>query len=639
MKNLKFCVKFLFTLGVMFINSNLFSQNADFHIYLCFGQSNMEGSATIEEQDKTVDSRFKMMASMNCPDLGRIKGKWYAAEPPLSQCGVGLSPADYFGRTMIDKLPKNIKVGVVSVAIGGCDIRLFDKDLYMDYDEMYGDWFTDKIKAYGGNPYQRLIELAKLAQKDGVVKGIILHQGETNEGNGEWPLYVKKVYENILADLSLNAEDVPLLAGEVAHAEQNGKCASMNTIIDKLPEAISTAYVVSSKGCGVREDNVHFNSAGVRELGKRYAEKMIELEGDTVSSPKLDSKTMVSPEVLSDKKVAFRIYAPNAHHVTLKSDDKWDKINLEKRDNGVWEGFWFNVEPGAYRYRFMVDGVPVFESKNPSNKETVPVFMMTSGKEFFAMKDDIPHGAISQRYYFSETIGKTRRMHVWTPAGYEKLKNKLPVLYLIHGGGDVDNAWATVGCAGNILDNLLAEGKIEPMLVVMPNGSIDQETETMLNKVPIFKEDLMTDIIPFIESAYNVHTNAKHRAIMGLSFGGLETLEVAVDHHDMFEYIVALSSGWWISKDWEAKRGKGWMDDKKQRIDQMNKIAKDFNTSVKLMYFTQGGPEDIAYKNGMETMKIFKEAGIKFNYSERPGGHTWKVWRQDLRDIAPLLFK
>lgn len=260
------------------MSMNLFAQDPDFYIYLCFGQSNMEGQGEIEKQDKTVGSRFQVMQAMDCPGLERTKGTWYTAVPPLCQCGSGLSPADYFGRTMIANLPDSIRVGVINVAVGGCDIRLFDKDLYYDYDSTYTEtWFTDKIKYYEGNPYRYLINLAKLAQKDGVIKGILLHQGETNTGDEQWPLYVKKIYNDMLADLSLNAEKVPLLAGEVVSAEGNC-CASMNPIIGKLPDFIPTAYVISSDGCAAK-DEAHFNSEGYRILGKRYAEKMLSLPG------------------------------------------------------------------------------------------------------------------------------------------------------------------------------------------------------------------------------------------------------------------------------------------------------------------------------------------------------------------------
>jgi hypothetical protein len=264
--------------GLLLLTLTIDAQNPNFHIYLCFGQSNMEGQGAIEEQDKTVDARFLTMQSTNCPNLERTIGNWYPAIPPLSQCWSGLSPADYFGRTMVEKLPDSIKIGVINVSVGGCDIRLFDKDLYFNYTTTYTEaWFTNKIEAYGGNPYERLISLAKLAQKTGVIKGILLHQGETNTGDSNWPLYVEKVYNNMLTDLSLNAEEVPLLAGEVVHENQQGKCASMNSIIATLPEVIPTAHVISSDGCEVKTDNIHFNAAGYRELGKRYAVEMLML--------------------------------------------------------------------------------------------------------------------------------------------------------------------------------------------------------------------------------------------------------------------------------------------------------------------------------------------------------------------------
>ena len=260
----------------------MFSQDPNFHIYLCFGQSNMEGQGTIEKQDSIVNSRFQVLQAIDCPEAGKKKGKWYTAVPPLCQCGSGLSPADYFGRTMVASLPDSIKVGVINVAVGGCDIRLFDKKLYHDHDATYREaWFTDKIKAYGGNPYQHLIDLAKLAQKDGVIKGILLHQGETNTGDTRWPSYVKKIYTNIMADLSLRPNSVPLLAGETVHADQDGVCSSMNPIIARLPDTIPSAHVISSSGCTAKTDRVHFNSEGYRELGRRYAAKMLSLMGYT----------------------------------------------------------------------------------------------------------------------------------------------------------------------------------------------------------------------------------------------------------------------------------------------------------------------------------------------------------------------
>ena len=255
-----------------------FSQDPNFHIYLCFGQSNMEGQGAIGEKDQTVDSRFKVLQALDCANFDAEKGVWRDAVPPLFHCYSGLSPADYFGRTMALNLPDSIRIGVICVAIGGCDIRIFDKDIHEKYHKTYNEkWFTDKVKSYNYNPYQHMIELAKQAQKNGVIKGILLHQGETNTGDEMWPQYVKKVYGDILTDLSLNPELTPILAGEVVGEEQNGKCARMNPIIRTLPDVIPTAHVISSKNCEIKEDNVHFNAAVYRELGKRYEWKMISI--------------------------------------------------------------------------------------------------------------------------------------------------------------------------------------------------------------------------------------------------------------------------------------------------------------------------------------------------------------------------
>ena len=264
--------------ALLVVQLNGFSQDPNFHIYLCFGQSNMEGNARLEHQDSlSIDDRFQMMSAVDCPDSGREKGHWYTAVPPLCRCRTGLTPADYFGRTLVENLPKHIKVGVINVAVGGCKIELFDKENYESYVETAPGWMMGMLKPYDNNPYGRLVEMAKLAQKDGVIKGILLHQGESNTGDSLWTEKVKGVYDNLIADLGLQAENVPLLAGEMVGEDQGGSCASMNKIIATLPDVIPNAYVIPSVGCPQRGDGLHFTAEGYRMLGKRYCEKMLSL--------------------------------------------------------------------------------------------------------------------------------------------------------------------------------------------------------------------------------------------------------------------------------------------------------------------------------------------------------------------------
>jgi alpha-L-fucosidase 2 len=271
--------------GLLLSNTGAFAQDPNFYVFLCFGQSNMEGFPGIEQQDKTgVDKRFQVLAAVDFPDLGRTKGNWYNAVPPLCRPGAGLCPADYFGRTMVANLPEKIRVGVVNISVAGCKIELFDKDNYQAYAATAPSWMTNIIRQYGGNPYQYLVDMGKLAQKDGVIKGILLHQGESNTNDKEWPSKVKGIYDNLIKDLNLKAEEVPLLAGEVVHADQRGQCASMNRIIDELPKTIPNSYAISSAGCTSRE-RLHFTAAGYRELGKRYAEKMLSLLGHESTEP------------------------------------------------------------------------------------------------------------------------------------------------------------------------------------------------------------------------------------------------------------------------------------------------------------------------------------------------------------------
>lgn len=366
--------KILIVLGFLLFTSEVFSQNPNFHIYLCFGQSNMEGQGAIEKQDKEVDSRFKVLQSLDCPGLSRTKNNWYTAVPPLCQCWAGLSPADYFGRTMVANLPDSITIGVISVAVGGCDIRLFDKNKYKDYTSTYTEsWFTDKIKAYNGNPYEHLVSLAKLAQKDGVIKGILLHQGETNTGNSEWPYYVEAIYKNLLTDLSLDSNAIPILAGEVVHEDQQGICASMNSIIRELPRTISTAHVISSSGCPDKADNVHFNAEGYRKLGTRYAVKMLSLMGYEAVYLEAECGTLTNKCIVKpDPEASHGSYISSASGTnsiteetlkeagatqikfTVGADANYYVYGRFKNQTATNDAFWIKVDNGPFE---LVDGL------------------------------------------------------------------------------------------------------------------------------------------------------------------------------------------------------------------------------------------------------------------------------------------
>jgi hypothetical protein len=256
------------------------AQDKNFHVFLCLGQSNMEGFPGIPEEERAYkEPRFQVMAAVNFPVLGREQGKWYPASPPLCRPNSGMSPADYFGRTLVASLSAHEKVGVINVSVGGCKIDLFEQSTFADYVANAPAWMKGALTAYGGDPYQRLVDMARIAQQSGVIKGILLHQGESNVGDPAWPAKVKSVYERLLLDLCLAAKDVPLLVGGLVPADQQGKCASMNAVIADLPKTIPTAHFVSSEGCEGVSDRLHFSPAGYRELGKRYAETMLPLLG------------------------------------------------------------------------------------------------------------------------------------------------------------------------------------------------------------------------------------------------------------------------------------------------------------------------------------------------------------------------
>ncbi len=346
----------------------LVDNDPNFHIYLAFGQSNMEGSAPIKNEDLTLNNRLLSLQSLDCENLGRDKNKWYVTTPPASQCFSQLSLVNNFGKEMVASQPSNVKIGIINVAVGGSDIRLFDKDLYTGYLTSTEDpFFAEKITAYGGNPYQHLINLGLLAKQKGVIKGILLHQGETNSGDTNWPNYVKAVYENLIADLSLNASEVPLLAGEVGHTNNGGLVGSMNAIIQTLPSVISTAHVISSDGVTISGDNIHFDSEGVRELGNRYAQKMISLQNilsvEEVKEINKDYKliqnypnpvgnsTNISFEIPKKGRVSLKVFNVNGLEVAKLVDKELSagnhSIELKKG----------KLPAGYYIYRLQVNGI------------------------------------------------------------------------------------------------------------------------------------------------------------------------------------------------------------------------------------------------------------------------------------------
>ena len=314
---------FLLLVSFVFLSSTLIAQKSisgqqslvtskpdpNFHIYLCFGQSNMEGNAAILSADRVgVNSRFKVMtvAADDYTHLNRSVGSWYTALPPLCRWDTGLTPADYFGRTMVDSLADSIKVGVIVIAMGGSGIDAFDKDSFISYYKNADAWQKGLMNVYGGNPYAKMIEMAKKAQQVGIIKGILLHQGESNNMQTDWPQKVKKIYNNMLEDLSIEPNSIPLLAGEMLRQDQGGICWGMNNIIATLPTYIPNSYPISSVGCTgnahdtIKGDGFHFSTLGARELGKRYGLQMLSIsktyttvEGQTVDHLALDNSNCI----------------------------------------------------------------------------------------------------------------------------------------------------------------------------------------------------------------------------------------------------------------------------------------------------------------------------------------------------------
>lgn len=291
--------KSLFTLAaaaMLLASCNTHDPKEDLYVYLCIGQSNMVGAARPEAQDSVVSDRFLNLSAVD--DVDRTMGEWRPAVPPLCRYSTGLNPADYFGRTLLEKLPEEKKVGIIHVAVDGTALRIFDKDQFQGYcDSIQPDWMNNEVNFYDRNPYERLITLAKKAQEEGTIKGILLHQGCTDAYSDVWIKTVEKVYNDILTDLNLQAENVPLLVGEAIGSDQNGVCQHANPTIDRVHDFIPTAWTISSRACEAGPDHLHFSAAGYRRLGTRYGIKMLQLMGyDVADDAESELQTASVPE-------------------------------------------------------------------------------------------------------------------------------------------------------------------------------------------------------------------------------------------------------------------------------------------------------------------------------------------------------
>ncbi len=629
---------------------NATAQDKNFHIFLCFGQSNMEGNARIEPQDSVgVSDNFLNLSAVNFSDKSRKMGKWYKALPPLCRENTGLTPVDYFGRTLLENLPEGHKVGIVHVAIGGISIDGFLPDRIEEYAKTAPEWMKPMLAAYDGHPYDRLVAMGKIAKKKGVISGILMHQGETNTGDPKWPNDVKTVYENLLRDLKLNAEDVPLLVGEVVAADRGGTCAAHNAVIDTIDRVIPTAHVIPADGCPQNFDFLHFTAAGYRELGRRYAAEMLKIWGIPYKPAPGDyhSNAVASPLVSMAGAVTFNLQAPNAKEVLLSSQFLKAPVPMVKGRNGLWTLTVTPEKRDIYPYNFVVDGVSI---SDPLNKDLFPnenfkasLVEIPAGFAFrrpgapapqaqqgvpYGVRD-VPHGKMQYCQYRSSVLNAWRPLVVYTPAGYETSGKNYPVFYLISGTTDTEETWFKVGKLNTILDNLIADGKAEPMIVVMPYGnmgSTPQPASMAATKMyEVFAKEMTECIMPYVEQSFRTVNDRDHRAIAGFSRGGGQSLFTALSHPEKFAWLASYSA--YLTPE--------MMD---TCFPQYGENPALINDQFKLVWYGVGS-EDFLYKQVVENREYLDKKGIKHEDMNTDGGHTWMNARAYLNETLQKFFK
>ena len=631
----------------------------NFYIFLCFGQSNMEGNARPEAVDlESPGSRFLLMPAVDFPDKGRKMGEWCEASAPLCRPNTGLTPADWFGRTMVASTPDNIKIGVIHVAIGGIDIKGFLPDSIENYAKNKApQWMKGMLAAYDNNPYERLVTLAKKAQKDGVIKGILMHQGETNTGDPKWAGMVKQVYENLCGDLQLKPEEVNLYVGNIVQAGGKGVCIGCKKQIDELPQTIHTSQVISSDDCSNGPDRLHFDAAGYRELGCRYGEAVARHLGFEPKRPKnlpVAIKKMVVPadavtaenaipgnefpKVDSQRRAYFRIQAPQAKKVVVDICSK--KYDMQPQGNGVFMAVTDPLPVGFHYYFLNIDGVnfidPASETYFGCNRECGGLEVPEGPEgDYYRPQQGIAHGQVRSIYYHSPNskFGEWRHALVYTPAEYELAKNakkRYPVLYLQHGMGEGETSWMLQGKMQHIMDNAIGKGEAVPMIVVMESGDIKQPFGGGNNQAgrseygASFYPVLLNDLIPYIDANFRTKTDRDSRAMAGLSWGGHQTFDVALTNLDKFAWIGTFS-------------GAIFGLDVKTAYDGVFTNADEFNKKVHYMYMNWGSDD---FVNSQPIVDSLREMGIKVDSSISQGtGHEFLTWRRGLHEFIPHLFK
>ncbi len=623
----------------------------NFYIFLCFGQSNMEGNARPEAQDLVSPGpRFLLMPAVDDPQRGRKMGEWCEAVPPLCRPNTGLTPADWFGRTLVASLPENIKIGVIHVAIGGIDIKGFLPDSIPSYIKRAPQWMKGMLAAYDNNPYQRLVTLAKKAQKDGVIKGILMHQGETNTGDPQWARMVKEVYDNLCGDLQLKPEEVNLYAGNIVQADGKGVCIGCKKQIDELPQTLHTSQVISSDGCTNGPDRLHFDAAGYRELGCRYGETVARFLGYEPKRPRMEiakkievpadayiAETTVPgnefPKLDSQRRGYFYLNAPDAKKVVLDICDK--KYDMQPDGKGGWMCVTDPLVVGFHYYFMNIDGVnfidPATETFFGCNREAGGI-EVPEGPEgnYYRPQKGVPAGQVRSIYYWSESSKAWRHAMVYTPAEYEKGKKKYPVLYLQHGMGEDETGWSKQGHMQHIMDNAIASKQAVPMIVVMESGDIKAPMgrgQGMDNYGASFYPVLLNDLIPYIEANFRVKTDRENRAMAGLSWGGHQTFDIVFNHLDKFAWLGTFS-------------GAIFNLDVNNAYDGVFTKADELNKKIHYFYMNSGTEGMDRMFRTEETVKKLNDLGVKAVYSKSEGtAHEWLTWRRGLNQFITHIFK